>query len=221
MEYLLALSLDDPGFDSTILCEFRARLVAGHAEHELLDAELAVAVARRLVRPRGRQRTDSTHVLAAVRMRSHIDAATEAFRQALNVLAVAAPDWLLGQTRPHWADRYAGHGNWGHAAKARAGRDGHVRELGEDGHHLLAAVWSDAAPDWLRRVPALEILHRIWIQQFYPCGDGVRWRGPGEGYAPSSRFISSPNDADARYGRKRTTTWVGYKAHQTEACDEG
>lgn len=77
----------------------------GHAEHELLDAVLAVAVARRLVRPLGRQRTDSTHVLAAVKMRSRIDAATEAFRQALNVLAVAEPAWLLGQTRPHWGKR--------------------------------------------------------------------------------------------------------------------
>ncbi|QCO17180.1 IS1182 family transposase (plasmid) [Azospirillum brasilense] len=220
-KYLLALPLDDPGFDSTVLCEFRARLVDGHAEHELLDAVLAVAVARRLVRPRGRQRTDSTHVLAAVKMRSRIDAATEAFRQALNVLAVAAPAWLLGQTRPHWADRYSGHGDWGHAAKARAGRDGHVRELGEDGHHLLAAIWADEAPDWLRRLPAVEILRRIWVQQFYLCDDGIRWRGPGEGYAPSSRFISSPYDADARYGRKRTMTWVGYKAHLTEACDEG
>ena len=71
-KYLLALALDDPGFDSTVLCEFRARLVDGHAEHELLDALLAVAVARRLVRPQGRQRTDSTHVLAAVKMRSRI-----------------------------------------------------------------------------------------------------------------------------------------------------
>lgn len=131
-KYVLALALDDPGFESTVLCEFRARLVDGHAEHELPDAVLAVAVAHRLVRPRGRQRTDSTHVLATVKMRSRIDAATEALRQALNVLAVAAPAWLLGQTRPHWADRYSGHGNWGHAAKARASRDGLLIEATRD-----------------------------------------------------------------------------------------
>ena len=62
---------------------------------------------------------------------------------------------------------------------------------------------------------------RIWVQKFYLCDDGIRWRGPGEGYAPSSHFINSPYDADARDGRKRTTTWVGYKAHLTETCDEG
>lgn len=220
-KYLLALPLDDPGFDSTVLCEFRTRLVSGHAEHELLDAVLAVAVARRLVRPRGRQRTGSTHVLAAVKMRSRIDCATEAFRQALNVLAVAAPDWLLGHTLPHWAERYTGRGDWGQTAKARASREGRARELGEDGDHLLAAVWSDQAPDWLSRVPAVEILRCIWVQQFYLGDEGVHWRGPDEGYAPSSRFVSSPYDADARYGRKRMTTWVGYKAHLTETCDDG
>jgi len=66
-KYALALPLTDPGFDSTVLSEFRSRLVEGRAEQGLLDAVLALARERNLLSGGGRQRTDSTHVLAAVR----------------------------------------------------------------------------------------------------------------------------------------------------------
>ena len=35
-KYALGLALDDPGFDASVLCEFRARLLAGSAEQQLL-----------------------------------------------------------------------------------------------------------------------------------------------------------------------------------------
>src|ERR1041384_2176203 len=66
-KYALGLELADPGFDFSVLCEFRARLVAGRLEQALLDAMLARLRERGLLKARGRQRTDSTHVLAAVR----------------------------------------------------------------------------------------------------------------------------------------------------------
>ena len=33
-------------------------------------------------------------------------------------------------------------------------------------------------------------------------------------------MISSPYDTDARYARKRTTSWIGYKVHVSETCEE-
>ena len=50
-----------------MLCEFRARLLAGDAAERLLACMLDVAQEAGLLKARGRQRTDSTHVLAAVR----------------------------------------------------------------------------------------------------------------------------------------------------------
>ena len=76
-------------------------------------------------------------------------------------------------------------------------------------------------PDWLRQLPAAEMLRRVWVQQFY-LGDGrVRWRTERDGIPPAARFVSSPYDADAHYARKGSTTWIGYKAHLSETCDEG
>src|SRR5262249_1052871 len=59
-KYALNLELTDPGFDFSVLCEFRTRLLAGNAEQLLLDALLKVCRERKLLKGRGRQRTDST-----------------------------------------------------------------------------------------------------------------------------------------------------------------
>jgi transposase len=58
----LRLELADPGFDASVLCEFRQRLVQGSAEHLLLAALLALCKQRGWLKAQERQRTDSTHV---------------------------------------------------------------------------------------------------------------------------------------------------------------
>jgi transposase len=61
-KYALSLELTDPGFDHTVLSEFRSRLVAGNAEQRLLDLLLERCRAGGWLKARGRQRTDSTHI---------------------------------------------------------------------------------------------------------------------------------------------------------------
>ncbi|MBO0789346.1 MAG: transposase [Ktedonobacteraceae bacterium] len=94
-KYLLGLDLADPGFDASVLCAFRKRLVKGSAEHLLLDTLLDLCKEREWLKPRERQRTDSTHVLAKIRAINRLMCVGEAVRFALNSLAVVAPDWLL------------------------------------------------------------------------------------------------------------------------------
>jgi transposase len=66
LKYAFSLELDDPGFDFSVLCEFRARLFAGGRDQNLLEVMLEHLHQRGLVKARGKQRTDSTHILAAV-----------------------------------------------------------------------------------------------------------------------------------------------------------
>jgi transposase len=128
-KYALNLELSHPGFDFSVLCEFRARLLAGHAEQLLFET------------------------------------------------------------------------------------------IGADGFSLLAALEDPATPAWLREVPALEILRRVWIQQFYAPASPVQWRS-NDDLPAAALLIQSPHDVEARYGVKRTTTWTGYKVHLTETCEE-
>ena len=106
-KYALSLELDDPGFHFSMLTEFRGRLLAGHAEYLLLDRMLEHFKIRGLIKPRGRQRTDSTHVLGAVRDLHLLELVTETLRATLNDLAAVTPKWLRDVADPAWFERYA------------------------------------------------------------------------------------------------------------------
>src|SRR5262245_3296050 len=72
-KYLLGLALTDPGFDLSVLSECRDRLLAGSAEERLLDKRLEQCRTLGLLKARGQQRTDSTHVLAASRVLGRLE----------------------------------------------------------------------------------------------------------------------------------------------------
>src|SRR3954463_13764083 len=164
-KYLLGLPLADAGFDSTVLSGFRARLVAGAAEMLLLDAVREIAAAQQLLKAGGRQRTDSTHVLAAARAMNRIECVHETLRHALDVLALAAPEWLLSQVLPHWAEAYERRAFDDRLPRSAAKRAAWVQQIGEDGHYLLAALAAPSTPGWLRHLPAAEMLRRVWVLQ--------------------------------------------------------
>ena len=105
-KYALGLALEDPGFDYSVLSEFRDRLVAGGVEEQLLEVLLGRARQRGLLGAGGRQRTDATHVLAQVRVLNRLELVAETLRVALEAVAVAAPGWLSGWVPADWYDRY-------------------------------------------------------------------------------------------------------------------
>jgi transposase len=218
-KYLLCLELDDSGFDFSVLCEFRGRLLEGRAERRLFERLLDVLRERKLVKARGRQRTDSTHVLAAIRAINRLEVVVETLRQALNVLATAAPEWVRGRIPVEWVDRYERRADDYRLPEGEKARTAYAEVVGADGYEVLEAVCADASPSWLRELPALETLRRVWLQNFCLIEGRARWRGSGD-IPPASRFISSPYDVEARYSKKRDTTWVGYKVHVTESCDD-
>src|SRR5262245_33515192 len=214
----LALPLADPGFDHTVLSEFRRRLVEGGAEETVLESLLERFRQRGLLQARGRQRTDSTHVLAAVRALNRLELVRETVRHVLDVLAEVAPDWLRARARPEWVERYRGRGDDDRLPKGQEAQRALADVIGADGAALLAAVHESHAPPWLRAVPAVEMLRRVWVQNYLPSGAGVRWRTAEDGIPPAATFLSSPHDRDARLARKGTTRWIGYKVSVTETC---
>src|SRR5436305_7923692 len=174
-KYALGLELTDPGFDFSVLCEFRARLVAGGAERHLLEAMLETCKEHGLVKARTKQRTDSTHVLAAIRTLNRLELVGETLRAALNVLATVAPQWLRAWVPPEWFDRYATRIEESRLPKGEEARYAHGEAIGTDGFRLLEAVSSEDAPRRLGDVPAVEVLRRGWLGQYYL--DGRRGRG--------------------------------------------
>lgn len=91
--------------------------------------------------------------------------------------------------------------------------------MGADGWYVLSLLYGPAAPMWLREVPAVEVLRRVWVQQ-YGSHEGTAYWRPNEDIPPASLYISSPYDPQAHLSIKRSTVWTGYKVHVTETCDE-
>ena len=217
-KYALSLELTDPGGDASVLCEFRARLVEGAAGPVLLEAMLSRLKERGLLKARGQQRTDSTHVLAAIRTLNRLESVGETLRAALNGVATVAPDWLTGVAAPDWFERYAIRVEEYRLPKGEVARAALGEQIGTDGHALLAAIYAPAAPAWLRELPAVQTLRQAWVHQFLIEDDVVRWRKAAD-LPPASTRFDSPYDTDARYSSKRSTTWTGDKVHVTETCD--
>lgn len=217
-KYLLGLELEDAGFDASVLCEFRARLVSGQAEARLFDRLLAVFKEHGWVKANGKQRTDSTHVLAAIRVLGRLEQAGETLRHALNVLAEAEPDWLLRQVPPEWFDRYARRFEEARLPGKKTEQQQMALVIAADGYALLHAVYAPQAPTTLRHLPSVQILRQVWVQQFYREAETIRWRDEKEMPTAAER-INSPFDTEARYSIKGDTVWTGYKIFLTETCD--
>ena len=192
-------------------------LLDGGIEQEPLDNILNVFQERGLLKNRGKQRTDSSHVVAAIRELSRLENVGETLKAALNSLAVAAPEWLSQIIHPDWFDRYGKRIEEYRLPKGRDERQKLAEVIGMDGMMLMDAIYSEDSPHWLRELPAVETLRRNWVHQYYVIEVQLRLRKE-EDVPPASLRCESPYDTEARYSTKRSIHWVGYKVHLTETC---
>lgn len=218
-KYALGLSLRDAGFHYSILGDHRQRLLSQGAEARLLEEMLEQMQAAQLLKARGRQRTDATYVLAAVRQLNRLERVGETLRHALNEVAKVAPEWLTEQVTPDWFERYGSRFEQYRLPKNKGEQQDLAQQIGQDGYYLLERVSADEAPTGLPDLPAVQILAQVWAQQFKQEAGQVRWRSREE-QPPLAEKIESPYDPEARYSKKRDTRWVGYKVHVTESCDD-
>jgi transposase len=228
-QYLLGLGLDDPGFDHSVLPEFRAKVAEGGLEQVALDALLERLAAGGLVKAGGKQRTDSTHVVAAVAALNRLALAGESVRAALEALTAAHPDWVAERVCvSDWVRRYGTPMTSWRPPASKARQDELAIAYARDGYALLEAVYDSSSPAWLGQVPAVDVLRRVLLQNYTrairPDGREVirrREKEPdGDGLPPGHRRIASPYDTDARWAAKREELWLGYKLHVTETCDD-
>ena len=218
-KYALSLELEDGGFDYSVLCEFRQRLLANEAADRLLNGMLTHFQDLQLLKARGKQRTDSTHVLAAIRLLNRLEQVGETLHYALNQIAVHEPAWLKHWAPPSWFDRYGRTFNEYRLPMKESERDELALIIGADGMDLLQAVYHDPqTPQAIRALKAVEVLRQTWVQQYWFDDNTLCWRAAKD-LPPCGMRIQSPYETEARYCTKRSVAWVGYKAHLTETCD--
>ena len=216
-KYLLGLELTDPGFDFSVLSEFRQRLLEQGAESRLLDKLLVVCRERGWLKAGGKMRTDATHVLAAVRSLHYLETVGETVRAVLEDLAQVASDWLVSWMPQEWFKRYEGRMDSRRLPKREAERQQLAEQIGRDGARLLGALAQADTPASAQELASVQVLRQVWPQYYEEREGQVSWRdGPAQG---AQETIVSPYDTDARLAQKRDTAWCGYKVHQTETCE--
>ncbi|MAT96411.1 MAG: IS5/IS1182 family transposase [Anaerolineaceae bacterium] len=219
VKYLLGLELTDPGFDFSVLSEFRSRLLTGKTETILLEKLLTICRELELVKPRGKQRTDATHVMAAIRVMNRLEQVGETMRAALNELATEAPLWLQSVAPTEWYKRYGHRIENDRLPQSKAGQEAYGQQVGEDGFYLLDLVAQPNAPKGLDKLAMIAALRLVWERHYEREGKIVRFKNRKE-LANGPPGLESPYDPEARFRQRGNVNWVGYIAHLSESCDD-
>ncbi|MFC5598918.1 IS1182 family transposase [Deinococcus cellulosilyticus] len=219
-KYALSLDLKDPGFHYSVLSEFRDRLLKQENLLAYLDVFLQCCKDKGLLKTRGKQRTDSTHVLAQLRVMNRYELVAETLRAVLNTLATHYPEWIRDYIPKHWYEKYAHRFENYRLPKKEWDRADFLRRVGMDGYYMLCALEQDSAKEILQKqFSEVEAFQHIWKRHFRRTSRGVELI-PSDELPPARLGVESPYESEAKYSTKRGKEWVGYKVHYTETCDE-
>jgi transposase len=216
-KYGLHLPLEYAGFDASVLCEYRERIIAHGAEARLFERILGQLTAMGLVKRRGRQRSDSVALLTRVRQLNRLERVVETLRLALVALLAADATWTRSVAPLSWEEIY------GERCVAERMTEAQRQDLearvGVDGQWLLERLAAETTPADLRALPEVDVLATVWSQQFQVVDGQVVYQeaGPYDGKTQ----IQTPHDPEARYSKKGKQEWVGDKLQVTETDDEG
>jgi transposase len=228
--YALGLELEDTGFDYSVLSQFRTRVVQHGLEEKVMDLLLERLKGLGMLPAGGKQRTDSTHVVCAVRDLNRLELAGESVRAAIEALTVAAPHWVAAVLDvPGWSRRYDTRIDTWRMPSSKTKRDQLALTYARDGFALLAAVYDVRSPRWLRELPAVQALRTVLLQNYTRTTDTrgreqvkrrERTEDGGDGLPPGHLRLASPYDLDTRWSAKRDMFWNGFKLHVSETCTE-
>jgi transposase len=186
-KYALAMDLDDPGFHHSVLTDFRDRLGQDDRADQLLSLALDRIREAGMIKERGRQRTDSTQVLAAARELTRLELVLEAVRAALEEASRNTPDVLGDLVDADRATRY------GRPVRLPSHPVTRLKQAGADACRLFQNLPAR------RRGPRAEVLRQIIVQNFLVDARGaLRPRTEKDGRPTGAARIISPYDCEAR-----------------------
>jgi transposase len=213
-KYALDQTIDYKGFHATSLVTFRERMT-NHKEGRLIfDSILQALHAYGLVKRRGKQRVDSTHILGAVARMGRLEVVRETVR--LFLLALQNAD--LHVDLDVWAafsERYIDSEIVWHKANKET-LNSKFHQAGQD--MLLLLEWGKQSPELLEMKP-YRLLQRVFNEQYE-----VTESGPKRRKHENSGVVKNPHDPDVQWANKsrdKSKGWEGYKAQIAETVPEG
>lgn len=178
-----------------------------------------------LVKARGKQRTDSTRVLASIRVLNRLELVAETFRATLNELATLVPEWIKEVALESWYKRYSRRIEDTRLPESTTEREAYAQVVGDDIYYLLECLKeSNLLINW-QQLSSITALEQVWQRHYEVMTEDltgfkqVRFK-PKRELAKASEAIESPYDTDARYRSRYEVDWTGYMVHLSETCDD-
>lgn len=213
-KYALHLELDYLGFDFSILCDFRQRILEHGMEALIFDTILTKVQELGFLKKR-KQRTDSMAVIGAVRTLSVLEAVSETLRTTLAAMAKADSAWLDKAVPASFRERYLeSRPDYKMTEKER---EAEMLKAGQDGFWLLEQV-DASAPKEIKALEEVGVMRRVWEQRYHRVEGKVAVR---EKTVKATELILTPHDPGVRAGEKRGKKWQGEKVHVTETAEKG
>lgn len=213
-KHALNLKINDKGFHPTTLVAFRDRLT-GHKDGRLLfDSILQGLHKHGLVKRRGKQRLDSTHILGAVARMGRLEVVRETIRLFLELiprmgLQTSLDDWTIFFERYIDCD----------IAWHKISKESLITKFQQSGQDMLSLI------DWAKKHPELhehaqcQLLQRVFQEQ-YELTD----QGPQRRKHEDSGVVKNPHDPDVQWSSKdldNKKAWEGFKVQIAETVPEG
>lgn len=223
-KFVLALPIDHPGWDPTILCTERDRLLKADVL-AILDMQISLFKEQGLVDTL-KQRLDATPIEACVKSLNRTELIYETVRNAIEGLAQQAPQWLVSIAKPDWRKRYYLDRPFNYRLPKKETERQKLAEMsGEDGFHIISSIESQSSEELrnsLLDLDEIRVLKQVLEDQFHPPNDSGKPKlRDNKELKPSGERIVSPHETDARRACKGDDTWDGYKLHTTETCVKG
>jgi transposase len=213
-KYALHVPLDYLGFHFTDLHNFRQRLLDNEQEALVFDALLGKIQACGFLKKRGKQRTDSTHVVGVVQKLARLELVTETMRVTLREVKAVDEAWGTRVLPAALCETYLERRRDYRLSDAE--RQTALRKTGQDGFWLIEQIDRDA-PRTIRELDTVQTLRTIWKQQYERSAGQVT---PREKMIVNAKeLIISPHETEARAAQKRGQSWLGSRVHLTETAN--
>ncbi len=160
-KYALGLELTDPGFHFSVLAEFRARLVAGGAEHLLLDTMLERFKAAAWSR-RGASSAPTAHTCWPPCATCPSSSGWPRRSAPPSMTWPRSRRTGCAVAKPVWFERYGRRVEEDRLPKSREEREALALVVGADGFVLLDALDAPDAPAAARELPMVRTLRDVW-----------------------------------------------------------
>ncbi len=209
-KYALRQSLDWTRFHYSDLCNFRKRLLEHESERSVFERVVTYLRESGYVQAGGKQRTDSTHILGAVRDLSTVELVRETLHVTVCALISADAPWTVRYLPSSFVELYASRQRLDWTSKREMTE--HLQRMATDGEWLWRQLQQFGTAT-LQALTEVRTLRRVLNEQFKPSRETVRYTATGH---YRGNYLATPYDVDARRSTKRSTQWVGYKLHVTE-----